>query len=230
VTFWRRPGKGYGISATTRYCGDHDAEAIIGSGTKSACGLVTYTAAELQKKEILPLRWIVPGVIPEGLIVLAGKSGLGKSYFALQIGASVASGGLALGSIRVERGDVLYCALEDGEGRMQFRMQQSIEDGAAWPSEMHFTHHAPRIDEGLVNRLRLWLQEHPRARLIMLDVLVKIQSPRHRGDDQYAGAYGDLGPLQALALEFHIAINDPDETQRDCDRNWQRRRSHSVAS
>jgi hypothetical protein len=85
-------------------------------------------------------------------------------------------------------------------------MQQSIEDGAAWPSEMHFTHHAPRIDEGLVNKLRLWLQEHPRARLIMLDVLAKIQSPRHRGDDQYAGAYGDHGPLQALALEFRIAI------------------------
>jgi hypothetical protein len=183
-----------------------EAEVIIGSGTKSACGLVTYTAAELQKKEIPPLRWIVPGLIPEGLMVLAGKSGLGKSYFALQIGAAVASGGLALGSIPIERGEVLYCALEDGERRMQFRMQQSMEDGAAWPSEMHFAHHAPRIDEGLVNRLRLWLQEHPRARLMMLDVLVKIQSPRHRGDDQYAGAYGDLGPLQALALEFHIAI------------------------
>ena len=114
----------------------------------------------------------------------------------------MASGGLALGCIPVEQGEVLYCALEDGERRMQFRMQQSTEDGAAWPSEMHFTHHAPRIDEGLVHRLRRWLQEHPRARLVMLDVLAKIQSPHHRGDDQYAGAHGDLGQLQALALSF----------------------------
>ena len=183
-----------------------EAEAIIGAGTNNGCGLVTYTAAELQHQEIPPLRWIVPGMIPEGLMVFAGKSGLGKSYFALQVGAAVASGGQALGCIPVEQGEVLYCALEDGPRRMQFRMQQSTEDGPAWPSEMHFTHHAPRIDEGLGNRLRLWLQEHLQARLIMLDVLVKIQSPRHRGDDQYAGAYGDLGPLQALALEFHIAI------------------------
>ena len=71
---------------------------------------------------------------------------------------------------------------------------------------MHFTHQAPRIDEGLVDYLCAWLHEHPRARLIVLDVLVKIQSPRPRGDDQYARAYGDLGLLQALALEFHIAI------------------------
>jgi hypothetical protein len=183
-----------------------EAEAIIGGGAHHGCGLVTYTAAELQHQEIPPLRWIIPGIIPEGLMVLAGKSGLGKSYFALQVGAAVASGGQALGCIPVEQGEVLYCALEDGPRRMQVRLQQSTETGAAWPSEMHFTHHAPRIDEGLVKGLRLWLQEHPRARLILLDVLVKIQSPRHRGDDQYAGAYGDLGPLQALALEFHIAI------------------------
>jgi RecA-family ATPase len=134
-----------------------EAEAIIGGGTNNECGLVTYTAAELQHKEIPPLRWIVPGMIPEGLMVLAGKSGLGKSYFALQLGAAVASGGPALGGIPVEQGEVLYCALEDGPRRMQFRLQQSTQDGAAWPSEMHFTHDAPRIDEGLVNRLRLWL-------------------------------------------------------------------------
>jgi AAA domain len=38
------------------------------------------TSAELAKREFPPPKWIVPGLIPEGLGILAGKPKTGKSF------------------------------------------------------------------------------------------------------------------------------------------------------
>jgi hypothetical protein len=72
--------------------------------------------------------WAIPNLLPAGLCILAGKPKVGKSWLALQIAQSVASGGMALGEC-VEKGPVLYLALEDTPSRLQKRMTQQN-----WPS------------------------------------------------------------------------------------------------
>ena len=67
--------------------------------------------------------WAVPDILPTGLGNLAGKSKIGKSWLALQISQSVASGGIVLGR-QVEQGPVLYLALEDSPRRLQDRMRK----------------------------------------------------------------------------------------------------------
>src|SRR3712207_6932590 len=52
-------------------------------------------------------RYIVPGYIVEGLTLLGGKPKLGKSWLLLGIAIAVATGGVALGGVPVEAGDVL---------------------------------------------------------------------------------------------------------------------------
>ena len=56
-----------------------------------------FTAAALQKMEFPPINWVVPGVLPEGLTILAGKPKLGKSWLALDMALAVAAGGDVLG-------------------------------------------------------------------------------------------------------------------------------------
>jgi Bifunctional DNA primase/polymerase, N-terminal/AAA domain len=41
------------------------------------------SAAELMAREIPPVRWVVPGMVPEGVALLAGKPKLGKSWLGL---------------------------------------------------------------------------------------------------------------------------------------------------
>jgi DNA-binding transcriptional ArsR family regulator len=65
--------------------------------------------------------WAVPNILPVGLTILAGRPKVGKSWLALQIALSVASGGYALGE-HVEAGPVLYLALEDPPRRLKERM------------------------------------------------------------------------------------------------------------
>ena len=51
------------------------------------------SAAVLRTKTFVPLRWIVPQYLPEGLTILGGKPKIGKSWQALDMATAVASGG-----------------------------------------------------------------------------------------------------------------------------------------
>jgi hypothetical protein len=65
--------------------------------------------------------WAIPGLLPAGLTILAGKPKVGKSWLSLQIAQAVAAGGVALGE-QVEAGPILYLALEDPPRRLKDRM------------------------------------------------------------------------------------------------------------
>lgn len=81
------------------------------------------TADEILTTEWPEPVWAVPNILPVGLTILAGRPKVGKSWLALQIGLSVASGGVALGE-KVEQGPVLYLALEDPPRRLRERMKR----------------------------------------------------------------------------------------------------------
>jgi RecA-family ATPase len=80
-----------------------------------------WTDAELMAVDFPEPRWAVPGLLCEGLNLLAGAPKLGKSWLSLGLGAAIANGDPALNTIDVERGPVLYCALEDTGRRLQRR-------------------------------------------------------------------------------------------------------------
>src|SRR5258705_4827436 len=75
-----------------------------------------------------PINWAVEGMLPEGCILFAGRPKLGKSWFVLQLALAVASGENAFGDFPVNRGDVLYLALEDTRRRLQSRAKQLLVD------------------------------------------------------------------------------------------------------
>src|SRR5258708_5622000 len=76
----------------------------------------------LQSMTFTPIKYIVPGIFVEGLPLFAGKPKIGKSWMLLHAGVAVARGGFTLGELKCIEGDVLYCALEDNERRLQSRM------------------------------------------------------------------------------------------------------------
>ena len=65
--------------------------------------------------------WIIPNLLPAGLAIFAGRPKVGKSWLALQISHSVSTGGMIFGH-QVEKGRVLYLALEDNSRRVKNRM------------------------------------------------------------------------------------------------------------
>src|SRR4249919_2360612 len=77
---------------------------------------------DLMSRTFAPIKWVVPGYISEGFLVLAGRQKLGKTWLAIDMALAVATGGAAIGSIMCDRGDVLYIDMENGPRRIQSRI------------------------------------------------------------------------------------------------------------
>ena len=63
----------------------------------------SWTADELMAMEFPQPRWAVPGILAEGVSLLAGPPKVGKSWLSLGLGLAIAAGGKAFDSIHVER-------------------------------------------------------------------------------------------------------------------------------
>ena len=83
-------------------------------------------ASDLQQEDFPEPRWAIEGLLPEGLTILAGPPKVGKSWLCLGVSLAVALGGVALGHISVERGDVLYFGLEDSKRRLKDRLESLL--------------------------------------------------------------------------------------------------------
>src|SRR5262245_65929760 len=81
-----------------------------------------FTAEALQHMTFPPLRFVLPGLIPEGATLFVSKPKLGKSWLVLNLALATAPHGrFTLGDLKQDNGYVLYLALEDGPRRLQRR-------------------------------------------------------------------------------------------------------------
>ncbi len=163
------------------------------------------TLAELMAEHLEPPRHVVPGLIQRGLMILAGKPKIGKSWLVLNILLAVASGGLALGRFACERGDVLYLALEDPKYRLQQRARKLLL-GAKPPDGFHYFLEWPRLDQGGLDSMDAWLEAHPAAALVVIDVWKRIKPPPAKGSNAYDSDYDAIILLQKLALKHDVCI------------------------
>ncbi|MBA7661005.1 DNA primase [subsurface metagenome] len=165
-----------------------------------------FTAIELMSMELPEQRWAVPDILPEGCTILAGKPKMGKSIMCLNLGISVATGGLAFGKIPVEKGGVLYLALEDTARRLKDRLAQILQGGQL-PENFHFDTVWPKINGGEIPGLDKRIEEIPGLRLVIIDSLQMIR-PALSGKQktQYAIDYEDIRVIKELADKYNISI------------------------
>lgn len=163
------------------------------------------TAAELMDEVLPPIRYIVPGIFAEGLTLFGGKPKLGKSWFLLNTAIAVAMGGVALGTIQVEQGDVLYLALEDNKRRLQKRLAQLLPNGKK-PVRLHYDLNCRRLDDGGLSDIRAWIESQPDPRLVIVDVLNKVRPAMKGNEGIYDYDVRSLEGLQGLAAEFGVAV------------------------
>ena len=115
-----------------------------------------------------------------------------------------ASGGRALGNIQVERGEVLYLALEDNARRLQDRLRLLL-NGEAPAEGLHLELEWPRLDNGGAEKLHQWLDEHANARLVIVDVYSRIR-PESSNRDRYQADYEGAALLQAVGVARGVAV------------------------
>lgn len=164
-----------------------------------------FTAEQLVSMTFPAPRYAVPGLIAEGLNLLAGPPKVGKSWLALAIGVAVASGGMALGKIPVDKGQVLYLALEDSPRRLQTRLGMVLGPDPA-PTGLILQTSWPRFGDGACTRLRETLDEHPDTRLVVVDVYAQVRDVSHDRGNAYLHEYAESNALKLVADEYGVAF------------------------
>jgi len=174
-----------------------------------------FTAVDLMKMSFPDPKWAVPGLVPEGLTRLVGAPKFGKSWLCLDLAIAIASGGKALNAIDVERGVVIYAALEDTPRRLQGRLEILLGSNEP-PSGLVLATAIPRLPD-LRHTITDQLESNPGTRMVIIDVLRKVR-PRGDGNGQiYNEDYDSTSALKSLADEFQIAILAVHHTRKALD-------------
>lgn len=174
----------------------------------------------LDAQEFPPVRWSVPGLIPEGFGLLTGAPKIGKSWLVLDFALAVASGGKALG--HVATGDprpVLYVALEDGDRRLQSRARKLLQ-GQPIPRRLSVVTGGVLAVEVLA-LIPAWLDAHRgEDPLVILDTLGKVMPPASPGEGAYQRDYRigtvlkqivDAHPGATLLVVHHVRKQSGDD-------------------
>jgi RecA-family ATPase len=168
--------------------------------------LAAFNAEDLNNMHFEPIKYVVPGIIVEGLTLFAGKPKIGKSWLLLHIAVAVARGGFTLGDVKCAEGDVLYCALEDNQRRLQSRLTKLL-GLQSWPRRLQFTCEMPRLTAGGIDYLKRWIEAAERPRLIIIDTLAMVRTPSsNRNQSIYDADYDAVKDLRAIASQYGVAI------------------------
>jgi RecA-family ATPase len=174
---------------------------------RPAChrGFIGITGDALAAKEFPPLNWVIPGTLPEGFFVLAGRIKLGKSWLLMDWSSAIALGGFAMGSILCKQGDVLHLALEDNERRLKERQASLLGDGVK-PHRVEYNVTWPRLDQGGIEEMEKWVASVPSPRAIFIDSFKMFRRVQVSNEGLYDYDYSCAEPLRTLANTHQLAI------------------------
>ena len=160
------------------------------------------TANETQQLET---QWFIPNLLPIGLTLLYGQPRIGKSWLALHLALSISLGEPVLGQLPTTQTNVLYLGLQDTPQRMCARTRKLLATRPA-PTHLTWTNqwNTSSSDTDPIPSLDLWLTNHPRTHLLVIDSLQHLSSTPSRLTAQQELTL--IHQLKALADRHRIAI------------------------
>lgn len=162
------------------------------------------SANALRAQEFPPLKWFASGLLHEGNCIFAGKSKRGKSWLAFNIAISLALGDDVLGHYEVPYPvKVAYCALEDGDRRMNRRIKQI--EASRDLSNLEIVFAMPKLAEGGYDFIEHLIAKEG-FQVVIIDVLAKVDDQGKSGPKGYQEVYDTLGRLHELRNKHTFAL------------------------
>lgn len=169
-----------------------------------------WTLASIMQTKPEPLRWVLPGVIPEGLTLLVGAPKVGKSWWNINLMAALGSGrpkDVFDWGQEIDPSPNLYLALEDPHRRIYSRMHQ-VTRGLRFRPEMagDVWLDLEQIEKGGKEEIEKWLDAHPTARAVLVDVLAKVRGGGEENGGMYQADYAAVSILKEIADDYGIGV------------------------
>ena len=165
--------------------------------------LITIDAEKLLDLSLEKPSFLIEGLLPRGLTVLAGASKSGKSWLVLLL-ALCLSRGEQFWDMPTHRCGVLYISLEDTLSRLQSRIYQLTDEA---DPNLRFCISCGKIGSGLEEQLNRELDEHRETGLVIIDTLQLIRdNVKDSKTGMYAADYETMIALKRIADTHGIGI------------------------
>jgi AAA domain len=166
------------------------------------------SCADLMSLDLPEPTYVVSGLVPEGLTILAARPKTGKSWLALQLAIGIASGAVVLGSLQTTPGKVLYLALEDTRHRLKKRARKLLESmKLPAPANLIFRTATQKSKDGGLVHLSEWLDENKAdAKFVIVDTLAKFRTAKKGASDSYSDDYEAVGGLKEVADRYGVSM------------------------
>ncbi|MGF6871672.1 AAA family ATPase [Paraburkholderia sp. MM5477-R1] len=161
---------------------------------------ITMTEKLIVTPPVRP-KFVIDGLLPTGLVYLAGRPKGGKSLLALQMAVAVASGNPLWGR-EVDAGRGWYIDVENARWRVYDRLVKAGIDTTGRAPNLAWSFEWKR---GNQNALTEALDRMP-VKLLVIDVWAKFRAPLDRRQDQYEQEGTELAFLARVANERAMAI------------------------
>ncbi|MBK9166598.1 MAG: bifunctional DNA primase/polymerase [Bryobacterales bacterium] len=148
--------------------------------------------------------FVADPILPTGLTIFAARPKVGKSWAALQLALSVASGADFLERFPVRAGRVIYFALEEPPRRTHSRIHALQPTREPWLDNLHFIYDLAPLLAGGAAQIDAYLAEHP-AQLVVIDTLLAIVQASAKRDAMRSD-YAETNVLRELADKHNCAI------------------------
>ena len=182
---------------------EHEMQALAKAERESAPDFMqTVSMPELYEMVYPSKLPIIEHFLYPGTYLFVGTPKVGKSFMMAQIAYHVSSG-TPMWNYSVRKGTVLYLALEDDYRRLQERLYRMF--GTETTPDLFFSVASKSLNEGLLDQLSMFLNEHPKTSVVIIDTLQKVREAE--GDTySYARDYDIIAGLKAFADRTGICL------------------------
>lgn len=168
-------------------------------------GLRHFTAYELSQMSLPEPEFVVDGLLPEGLTLLAAKPKVGKTLLAMGLAVAITTDETGFGTAGVKQGRVLFLALEGSPRGMKRRLLRML-DGKPAPRNLDIVTEFPSLPTGGTEVLLNYVNAYPDTRLIIVDTLKRVRGRGNARRNQYDEDYEALQPLTTLYNETDVSL------------------------
>ncbi len=148
--------------------------------------------------------YLVPGILPaQGVNLIVGKPKTGKSSLVTNLVLALAYKGVFLGQC-VEKANVLYLNLEDGERRLKQRIEAIIAENEQPPDNFDYIAGVTGLDA--IKAIDEWLAKQDGQSVVVIDTLAKFRGLMAKGQNMYEFDYHSLQLLRELAEKYQATF------------------------
>lgn len=164
--------------------------------------LPTKSMTNLYDEVYPPKLPIVENFLYSGTYLFVGAPKVGKSFFMAQLAYHI-SKGIDLWNYKVNKGTVLYLALEDDYARLQHRLYTMF--GECENDNLYLATQSHGLNDGLDKQLEYFMGKYIDTKLIIIDTLQKIREIN--GDRfSYASDYDIVTRLKQFSDRNNICL------------------------